>query len=73
MTTYATAQEAIDRSISHDEIAYCEDTEENREHLEDESDDHVDAGEVIEFWKNDEDSDTDMEWRVHILTNRGDE
>ena len=66
MTTYTTANEAIERSISHNEIAYCEDTGENREYLLAESDDHVDAGEVQEFWKNDEDSDTDMEWRVHI-------
>jgi hypothetical protein len=66
MTTYTTANEAIERSISHNEIAYCEDTEENREYLLAESDDYVDAGEVQEFWKNDEDSDTDMEWRVHI-------
>lgn len=66
MTTYTTAKEAIDRSISHDEIAYCEDTAQNREYLIAESDDRVDAGEVVEFWKNDEDSETDMEWRVHI-------
>ena len=66
MTTYTTAEEAIERSISHNEIAYCEDTGENREYLLAESDDHVDDGEVQEFWKNDEDSDTDMEWRVHI-------
>ena len=64
--TYTTAEEAIERSISHNEIAYCEDTGENREYLLAESDYHVDDGEVQEFWKNDEDSDTDMEWRVHI-------
>ena len=42
-----------------------EDTEENRAPCWAESDDHVDAGEVQEFWKNDEDR-IRMEWRVSI-------
>jgi hypothetical protein len=65
MTTFTTAQEAIENSISHNEISYCDDTPENREYLETESDDYVDAGEVVEYWKNDENSDN-MEWRVHV-------
>ena len=62
MKLYNTAKEAIENSICYDEIAYCEDTPENREFLEGECDDSVDAGEVLEFWGTDE----NMEWRVHI-------
>ena len=73
MTTYTTAQEAIERSMSYNEIAKCEDTPENREYLSMESDDSVDAGQVIEYWKNDEDTTDGMEWRVHIAITGDDE
>jgi hypothetical protein len=64
MTTYTTAAEAIERSISHDEIAYCEHTTENLESLMVECDDSVENGEVIEFWGEDDGQD----WRVHVRT-----
>ena len=76
MTTYTTAQEAIDRSISHNEIAYCEDTPENREYLSLESDGDVDTGDDMQYWADDPDGNAyhgDMLWRVHILTPRNDD
>lgn len=70
-TVYATAEEAIARSSSHDEIAYCEDSEENRAILMAESDDWTDSNEGYEYWADADDSngiDGKMEWRVHIRT-----
>ena len=62
--TFTEARDAIENSISHTEISYCDDSPENRQYLREKCDDRVDAGEVLEFWKNDEKD--GMEWRVHI-------
>ena len=61
-TITTTAIEAIDRSISHNEVAYCIDTQANRDRLFFECDDYVDTGEVVDYWG----GNGDDEWRVHI-------
>ena len=58
-----TAEEAIESSIQHNGIAYCEDTPENRAFLETECGDYVEIGSIIEYWSTVEDG---SEWRVHI-------
>ena len=71
MTIYDTAQEAIKRSISHDEITSCVDSVDNRDYLSSEADDYVESNDCIDYWADSDDSDgTDgkMEWRVQILT-----
>ena len=55
------ATQAIERSISHNEIVTIESTPEVLDQLLIECDDHVDAGERIEFWGTDD----GKEWRVH--------
>jgi hypothetical protein len=70
-TTYATATEAIERSISHNEITRCERTECNFEDLMFVSDNSNDGNDETEFWGEDDNGNT---WRVHIAyeqSNRG--
>jgi hypothetical protein len=70
MTTFATAQEAIKHSIDYDTIAFCENTEENRDFLAMECDDSAEGNDELEYWADAEDSngtDGNMEWRVHIV------
>ena len=57
-----TAQDAIARSISHNEIITIDNTDENLEALLVECDDHTETGSVHEFWGTDDDGN---EWRVH--------
>ncbi|MFA7000439.1 MAG: hypothetical protein WC241_05025 [Candidatus Paceibacterota bacterium] len=63
---YQTAKDAIEHSISHDGIAYCEDSEENRDYLSSEADDYTESNDCMEYWADADDSDGKMEWRVHI-------
>lgn len=58
-----TAEQAIDRSISHNEIVHVAFSREIAEELLESSDDHVIAGSVMEFWAVDEEA---GEWRVHL-------
>lgn len=72
MKNFKTAKEAIQHSVDHDTIAFCENTDENREYLATECDDYTDSNEGYEYWSDAEESDgTDgkMEWRVHVITN----
>jgi hypothetical protein len=69
MKTFTKAEDAIERSISHTEIAYCESSDDNYMTLLAECDDYVATGCVTEFWKNSS-SHSGMEWRVHIGTSR---
>lgn len=57
------AEQAIDRSISHTEIVTVDHDAETIEYLTIVCDDHVDAGEVHEFWGIVEGR---GEWRVHV-------
>lgn len=57
------AAQAIERSISHDEIVYIESSNDDLEHLLAECEESVDANGVWEFWGTTEDGD---EWRVHV-------
>lgn len=53
------ALEAINRSISHDEIVTLRYTDELAANLFVECDDWVDTGRVVEYWSYD--------WRVHLI------
>lgn len=57
------ATHAIARSISHNEIVTIDATKEDVATLIAECDDHVDAGDVHEYWGTDDDGNT---WRVHV-------
>lgn len=61
MTTYATAAEAIARSVSHDEIAHAHPAAEADLLML--SDDYAESGGVTEYWGTD---DSDRRWRVHV-------
>lgn len=60
------AEQAIARSISHNEIVHIEANPASAEYLEiaEASDDSVDTGGMVEFW-GERDGDT---WRVHVRT-----
>lgn len=65
------AQEAIERSRSHDEIVTLDAfDEDDYQTLLVECDDNVDANGMLEFWADDPDSDTEMLWRVHMPAER---
>lgn len=57
------AQEAIARSISHNEVAVLDDNEELRNTLLYYCDDYAENGTEIEYWGEDEGS----EWRVRLI------
>ena len=59
----ATVIDAIDRSISHDEIVYLDDEPGLRDALLAECDDNVESDGVAEYWGEDDNGD---EWRVHV-------
>jgi hypothetical protein len=60
---YLSAQQAIDRSISHDEIVHVADLNTISHDLMQECEDYTDAGEKItEYWGTDE---SGQDWRVH--------
>lgn len=61
------AREAIDRSKSHDEIVYCDDTVTNHDILLAECDGDVVANGVHEYWADDPGTEDQMLWRVHII------
>ena len=58
-----TAEQAIQRSISHNEIVHIAHDSEAVEALTVRCDDHVEANEEHEFWGTDDDGN---EWRVHV-------
>jgi hypothetical protein len=57
------AQEAIARSISHNEIVHAEYDEDMATDLELRADDSAVNGDTYEFWGQDDDGN---EWRVHL-------
>lgn len=61
-TIYTTAAEAIERSVSHDEIARCKRNKSNLAALRELCEGHVEADEH-EFWG---ETDDGYEWRVHV-------
>jgi|GEM_PF-4531657 len=62
---FTDARDAITYSAAHDEIAYCDDTIDNRTLLSVSADDYAENGEVTEYWGTDEFTD-DSPFRVHI-------
>lgn len=58
-----TAEQMIERSISHTEIVTAPYAQELAEALSRESEDSVDAGEVVEYWGTTDDG---QEWRCHL-------
>jgi hypothetical protein len=61
-----TAEKAIERSKSHDEIVTIDYDADAGETLAAECDDSVHGNGVTEYWANDPDSETKMLWRVHM-------
>ena len=60
------AEQAIQRSESHDEIVTIDYDAEGAETLAAECDDSVHANGMTEYWANDPDSEDGMTWRVHM-------
>lgn len=60
------AEQAIERSKSHDEIVTIDYDQAAYEELRAECDDIIDANDVTEFWSDDPDSEDGMLWRVHV-------
>lgn len=58
-----TAQEAIERSISHNEIVHAEYDEDLATELQFACEDSAENGDVYEFWGT---TDGGSEWRVHL-------
>lgn len=57
------AEQAIERSITHNEIVTIDSTKDDLEHLLYECEDSVDANGVWEFWGSPR---SDAMWRVHV-------
>lgn len=65
-----TAEQAIERSVSHNEVVTIDYSEEAELTLSAECDDSVSANGVTEYWANDPESETAMLWRVHMRNDR---
>jgi hypothetical protein len=63
-------QNAIDDSMGFDRIVHLEWSQAREDALLVVSDDHVDAGDRVEFWADsDEQGNDEMSWRIHLDRN----